>query len=157
MTMKVTYLSQLDKRWAAKKLGPGPLTIKSHGCTTTMISMMSYFVGKPMNPDQIAANVGWYTGPKYPAGPCLVLWSKLAIPGLKFAWRQQGFDKARIEKDLADPKMLVGLQVNGGKHWVWLLSKAGGDYNAADPLGGVRCQVFKKYKNITGSVHFKIA
>lgn len=156
--MKVTYLSQLDKRWSGNKLGPGPLTIGRYGCTTTVLSMMSFYVGKPMLPSSIASHVDWYTNASHPQGPGLILWPKLVIPGLQFIWRQQGLNMNRIVKDLADPKMLVGLQVNHGQHWVWLLGKTlfGNDFKCADPLGGVRCNVLDKYHNITGSVHFKI-
>jgi hypothetical protein len=155
--MKVTYLSQLDPRWAGNKIGPGPLKMGRYGCTTTMLSMMAFYAGHPILPDEIASHADWYTDASNPSGPCLVLWNKLNIAGLKFIWRQKGYDKARILKDLADPQMLVGLQVNNGQHWVWLLGKTWfGDYTAADPLGGIRCNVLKKYKNITGSVHFKM-
>lgn len=156
--MKVTYLSQLDPRWSKNLLGSGPLTIGRYGCTTTVLSMMSFWVGKPMLPPSIAANKGWYTDSNYPGGPGLILWNKLQIPGLKFKERVRAYDRAKILKDLADPKMLVGLQVNNGQHWVWLLSKVplSQDFYCADPNGGVKCKVFGKYHNITGSVHFEI-
>ena len=155
--MRVTYLSQLDKRWAGNNIGPGPLKMGRYGCTTTMISMMAFYVGNPILPDEIASHKNWYTDANYSAGPCLVLWDKLKIAGLQFTSRVRGFDKARVLKDLASPDMLVGLQVNNGKHWVWLLGKTWfGDFSAADPINGKRCNVLSKYKNITGSVHFKM-
>jgi len=147
-------LSQRDPRWANAHLGASNLLVGAYGCTTTVLSMFSDYFGCYLSPGEIAAHNSWYTS----AG--LVNWLKLAFAKMAFDWRQYGEDNARIDAALADPDRAVGLQVNGGKHWIACVRKvklANGttDYVAADPWTGRDCFAKLTYKNITGSVFVK--
>lgn len=144
-------LSQRDPRWAETNLGSSLLKMKDHGCTTTAESMLSDFFKGYMPPNVIAEHKNWYT----PNG--LRLWANADFPTMKWVWRQKGFDKEKINASLKDPKKAVILQVNNGKHWVVAIRKTifGNDYVCVDPWDGKKKDVFKTYKNITGSSHYE--
>lgn len=148
-------LCQRDPKWAAKKLGSGPMTIGQKGCTTTALSMGTDYFGKYMAPDKIANHPGWYTDKNHKDGPCLILWTKLVIPGVKFDLREFGQKDKNIQAALLDPKQVVLLQVNKGAHWVLAVHSLGnGDYIVADPWTGKDCDVKATYFNITGAAYF---
>lgn len=146
-------LSQRDPRWANAHLGASNLLVGAYGCTTTVLSMFSDYFGCYLSPGEIAAHNSWYT----PSG--LVMWTKLAFAKMAFTWRQYGENDAEIDAALADPDRAVGLQVNGGKHWIAATKKVmrGNihDYIAADPWTGRDCYAKLTYKNITGSFFVK--
>lgn len=145
------FLSQRDPRWAEKKLGASSLTIGRYGCTTTCCSMLSDYFGCYTSPDQIAAHKDWYT----PEG--LVLWIRFKFEKMKFTWRDYKRDDAKIKEALKDPNQAVILQVDNGSHWVVALSATwfGNSYMIADPWDGTKCDVIKRYKNITGAAFFQ--
>lgn len=84
---------------------------------------------------------------------------------MRFVWRGYGpagagkvsimTDFTPIFKAIENSKKRVILQVNNGAHWVKLVSIVDGAWIALDPLGGVTCDVFKKYKNVTGYAVFE--
>ena len=144
-------LSQRDLKWAALKLGQSPLTVGRYGCTTTCISMLSDYFGSYKDPGELATKVLKYTNEG------LILWSSVdAIPHMKFEKRLYGRNDDEIMNALKDPNKAIILQVNNGAHWVVALRKTilGKSYTVADPWSGDKCDVIKRYKNITGAAVF---
>jgi hypothetical protein len=144
------YECQRDPRWSQKRLGSSFLTIGRYGCTTTAISMLTDYFHCFLSPDQIAAQVSWYT----PQG--LILWQNMKFAKMKFDRRIYGRNDAAIRDSIAGPNKAVLLQVDNGSHWVVAVSKTlfGNDYVCIDPWTGTKCNVIAKYGNITGSAHF---
>lgn len=147
----LTLLSQRDKRWSEKKLGPSPLTVGRYGCTTTAICMGLGAFGFKVTPDQIAKDTKAYTKDG------LVIWQNLKLPGgFRMRARLQGRNDAAILASLRSPDEFVVLQVGNGSHWVLATGKTlfGNDYRIADPWSGDRSTACGRYKNVTGSAHF---
>jgi hypothetical protein len=146
----LNYLSQRDPKWANNKIGSSYLTIGKQGCTLTSVSMLSDLFGQCMFPDAIASHKDWFTSQG------LIIWTKLAIPGLAFQWRQYGRNDTKILAALKNPNAGVLLQVGSGSHWVVATKKVlfKNSYWCIDPWQGDVCDVIKRYKNITGSAFF---
>lgn len=146
----ITLLSQRDPRWAQKKLGNSPLTIGRYGCTTTAICMGLSAFGVAITPDVIASNSTSYTTDG------LILWTNLSLPRFKFLKRVNVRDDAAIKASLAASDEFVILEVNHS-HWVLALGNTlfGNDYKIADPWFGDKSTAVGRYKEITGSAHFK--
>lgn len=145
------YLSQRDPRWAATKLGGSALTVGRFGCTTTCLSMLSDYFGHWLDPASIAEHRDWYTK----GG--LVIWGKLAMPGMQHVGRLRYRSDTSIMRSLKNPNLAVMLEVNYGAHWVVAVRKTffGTDYLCIDPWTGKVCTAVGDYKNITGSAHFQ--
>lgn len=149
-------LSQRNPYWGSKKLGASSLTLAKFGCTTTCLSMLSDYFNCFMKPDEIAGHQDWYTRPGNPVGEGLVIWTKLGFRLMKFTWREYGRNDAEIQRALKDPDRAVMFQVNNGAHWVVGIRKTlfGNSYIVADPWDATKCDVIKKYHNITGMAFF---
>ena len=143
-------LSQRNPLWADKLLGASKLTIGRFGCTTTCISMLSEYFGKPVSPLQLASNANNYTIDG------LIIWKNLHIPGMKFVERIYTRDDAKIREALKNPLKAVILEVNNKSHWVVGIKPAliGASYIVADPWDATKCDVIKRYHNITGAAIF---
>jgi len=90
----------------------------------------------------------------------LLLWNSVKkVTNMIFEWRQYGYDQARIDKSLKDPKQACLLEFNlgEGKHWVVALRRIPftKTYWIADPLTGSK-KLSTKYGAVTGSAHFSI-
>lgn len=142
-------LSQLDLRWCNKKLGASSSTIGRFGCTTTSLSMISDYFSCYIPPDEIASNVHNYIGD-------LINWKALNFKNFKFEWRGYNRNDVKIKEALKDPNQAVLLNVNNGSHWVLALrpTLVGNSFIVADPLGGQKVDVIKKYKTIDGAAYF---
>ena len=143
-------LSQRNPNWAANKLGSSLLTIGRYGCTSTCISMLSDYFNCFKTPAEIAINKDWYTQDG------LIIWNKLNFTKMAFVERIYRRDDRTIQAALKDPNRAVILQVNNGQHWVVALRKTlfGNSYIVADPWDGTKCDVLKKYHDITGMAFF---
>lgn len=143
-------LSQRDLAWSSKFLGSSKLTVGRYGCTTTCVSMLSDYFGCYKSPLELAGNAKNYTKDG------LILWTNLTFAKMKFTLRANGRDDGMIQEALKNPNKAVMLQVNNGAHWVVALRKTlfGKSYIVADPWSGDRCDVIKRYHNITGMAFF---
>ena len=143
-------LSQLDPQWSKEKLGASTLTVGRYGCTTCCLSMISDYFGSYKDPVSLAHNVNNYTKDG------LVLWTNFKFPTMRFLRRTYKRNDQEIQEALKDKDRAVMLQVNDGAHWVVALRRSliGNSYIVADPWGGVKVDVIKKYRNITGAAFF---
>lgn len=143
-------LSQRDSKWSSQKLGASNLTVGRYGCTTTCISMLSDYFGCYASPLVLASN------PKNYTKDGLVIWGAFHFFTMKFEKRLFGRNDTAIQESLKNPRKAVMLQVNDGAHWVVAIRKTlfGNSYIVADPWNGDKCNVIKRYKNITGSAHW---
>lgn len=143
-------LSQRDLRWCNLKLGASSLTVGRFGCTTASMSMLSDYFKGYLSPDKIASNKKNYTKDG------LVVWEALKFPTMKFSGRVRTRDDRAIKAILKNPSRAVILNVNSGAHWVAALRPTlfGNSYIVADPWSGDKCDVLKRYKNITGFAYF---
>lgn len=121
------YFSQNDPRWADRVIGSGPYLMggrEGKGCTTSCISDASSYFGEEVDPRVLVRSLR-YTDKTHPLGPGLILWPSIGefFKTFKFEWRFRGYDRNRIEQGLKDPKRCVLLNVSGGAHWVFLLSR----------------------------------
>jgi len=106
-------LSQRDKRWAAKLLGPSKCTVYQFGCTTTAISMFSDWYKDFKDPGTLARTLTY-------TKDGLIIWQSIGkvFKKLQFKWRFYSHDKATIVGALASQNDCVLLNVDRGKHWV---------------------------------------
>lgn len=144
-------LSQRDPKWVSDKLGSSQLTLGKFGCTTTCISMLTDFFGCFQSPPQIAHNVYNYTKEG------LIDWHHLNFEKMKFTMRIRSTPgETVINNALKDPNQAIMLEVNNHSHWVLALRKTliGKSWIVADPWDGTKCDVLKKYHNITGAAVF---
>lgn len=147
------HLSQRDSRWSSFKLGASTLTVGRYGCTTTCISMLTSYFGVWHEPATLASNKSNYTRDG------LVLWEAMSknLKSMKFVERVYGRNDKKIQDSLKNPKTGVILQVDNGAHWILPIYKLPfvNDYICIDPWDGKYCRAISKYRNITGSAHFK--
>ena len=131
-------------------MGSSKLTLGKLGCTTTCISMLSDYFGCYRSPEELAHNANNYTK----SG--LVIWQNIIFNKMSIGWREYKRDDKKIQEYLKDPNKAVILQVDNGAHWVVALRKTlfGNSYIVADPWDGTKCDVIKKYHNITGAAYF---
>ena len=142
--------SQRDLRWAADKIGASNLTVGRWGCCLSSIAMVATYFGDDTNPSELAHNVANYTKDG------LIIWQNLRLPTMKFLKRTYGRDDNQIREAIKNPDTAVILQVNSGAHWVVALrgTLIGNSYIVADPWDGTKCDVLKKYHNVSGAAFF---
>lgn len=106
-------LSQRDKRWAAKLLGPSKCTVYQYGCTTTAISMFSDWYKDFKDPGVLARSLAY-------TKDGLIIWQSIGkvFSKLQFKWRFYSHDKRLITDGLSSKNDTVLLNVDRGKHWV---------------------------------------
>ena len=144
-------ISQRNPLWSSRRLGASQLTCGKFGCTTTSCSMLSSYFGCYRSPLELASDANNYTKEG------LILWTHLNFDKMKFSWRGYARDDSKIQEAIKNPNKAVMLQVNDGAHWVVALSKTwfGNSYTVADPWDATKCDVIKKYNNITGFAIFE--
>lgn len=141
-------LSQRDPRWSALRLGASQLIMGRYGCTTTDIAMI-----EGITPDILAKNPTLYTKDG------LVIWTAFnkVLKNVKFAWRDVGFDPAKVDAAIKAGKQAILFEVDNGAHWVAFDNeKYGRDYLSLDPWDATRIRTLAKYGNITKVVYFDI-
>lgn len=113
--------------------------------------MLSDYFQCYKSPSELAHNVNNYTKDG------LIIWKNLKFDKMKFASRDYGRNDRMIQQAIKDPNRAVILQVDNGAHWVTALRKTyvGNSYIVADPWSGDKCDVIKRYKNITGAAFFE--
>jgi hypothetical protein len=148
---KIDYLSQRDPRWATVKIGNTDTLVGRMGCLITCLSMLTQYFNCYQLPDEIAKNVKNFTADS-------IAWINLNFPTFSFRWREGSlFSEEPVDMDLIkaymkDPNKAVVLEVANHSHWVLALWETfDQDILAIDPWTGETCEVFKKYKNITGA------
>lgn len=126
--MALTFFSQNDNRWKNKYLGSSKSKVGGYGCTITSCACLGSWFNEIRTPLELASALNFTsTG--------LLYWKSIdkVYKKMRFEWRFYTFDKALIEKALADPDKVVLLQVDRGYHWVALVGKVLGQYRAVDP------------------------
>jgi len=120
------FFSQRDPRWSYLKLGKSPCTVYQYGCTTSCIADGGTYYGEEIDPGQLSKRLEYTsTG--------LLLWQSIGkvFKRMQFFWRFYTHDEKLISEALKHPNKVVLLNVDRGKHWVFLLGKV--------PLLGYRC------------------
>lgn len=114
--------------------------------------MLSSYFNCYKTPTEIAHNVHNYTKEG------LIIWENLNFEKMKFVTRIRWTPGENvINNALRDPDQAIMLEVNNHSHWVLALRKTliGKSWIVADPWLGDKCDVLKRYKNITGCAVFK--
>jgi GH25 family lysozyme M1 (1,4-beta-N-acetylmuramidase) len=142
--LAIKPLSQRDSRWSSHKLGYSYLTIGSHGCLITAISMILNWYGKSTAPAQLndaLVRVGGFTGAN-------LYWNAIAQvqPDIYLAKAIDCYYISaplhEIDALLADDvPVLVHVDFNLStptveQHWVLIVGKSGSDYIINDPWTG---------------------
>jgi GH25 family lysozyme M1 (1,4-beta-N-acetylmuramidase) len=139
--MAIKVLSQRNPEWFDIKIGDTNENLGGKGCLITCISMITDYVGKYLNPGELAQTLDF-------TPEVLLLWNSLPKGGLDFVYRFKNRDDLKIKKAFKDPDQFVVLQVNNN-HWVWLIGVKGG-YKVADPYYGDIIFLSKRKYRITG-------
>lgn len=151
--LAIKPLSQRDTRWSSHKLGYSYLTIGSHGCLITAISMILNWYGKSTDPAQLndaLVRVGGFTGAN-------LYWNAIAQvqPDIYLAKSIDCYyipaPLHEIDALLADDvPVLVHVDFNLStpaveQHWVLIVGKSGSDYIINDPWTGEQVSFRTKY------------
>lgn len=129
-------LTQRDPRWSKVKLGFSSLTIGSHGCTLTCITMLiNHIYGWSLRPDEVNTalkEVKAFDG-------AYVIWARipLAFTRLKFIKRVRNYNNLEVSLYVYGKRTPVLVEVYAGKigaprHWVLFI----GNRKAIDPWTG---------------------
>ncbi len=141
------YKQGKDAPWAEDKLGnKSELTIRTHGCALTCISMViSHFSEDPRTPSDMNAWLkrnggfedGW-EGSQY-LGEVVLNWPALASYGsgyvyTRFDWQAQPADLLLIQYYLGKGVPVIAeVKYRGAPHYVVLTGYEGGDFLMNDP------------------------
>ena len=141
-------LWQKDPRWKDKKLGNSYLTIGSHGCLNTCLSMIA-----KVNPDVFndrLKSVGGFVGAN-------IYWKMVSVayPYVEYLRAIDCyFDPVPLDEidNYLRQKITVLVHIDGNpatpqidQHWIQIVGKDGDDYIANDPLTGMRISFKKVY------------
>lgn len=122
-------LSQRDPRWSWKKIGNSNSTIGAYGCTITCIAMASDYFRCYHDPGWMAKYLKFLND--------LVIWQSIEkVCCFKFKWRYYKHDKPVFAEALINPKTVLLLNVQSGRHWVIATKKVWGGYWVVDPWTG---------------------
>jgi len=147
-TMKI--LGQQDHRWNNEKIGKTQFTIGKIGCLTTCISMaISKFTGDYPYPDQLSRIL------KYDNRGILSYNSDFSP--LKYVGRFNYLSIATVEKYANSTDKAVILQINNGAHFVIANRVENSKIIIYDPWLGDECEVYSRYKKVTGMRLFELA
>jgi hypothetical protein len=155
-------LSQRDKKWASEKIGKSKSTLGGNGCLITSLCMVlskfypergftHYYTPLEAARDWKYVAVAGDSDPKYLA------WTSINNSGMKFVWRNYGYQPDRLIEDpitkesdiefnvlkkyMKHPDYGVVLQVinsKGNQHWLAGVGKAVLNWAANDPWYGIR-------------------
>lgn len=134
-------LSQTNLKWCDILIGKSNESVGRKGCLITCISMITEYIGRYINPGELAQNLDFTSG-------ALLIWSSVSRVGLDFVYRFYVRDDVKIKKAFDNPDQFVVLQVNNN-HWVWLIGIRGG-YKVADPYYGDVIYLSRRRYRITG-------
>jgi hypothetical protein len=128
--------SQLDQRWAGKKIGMTNLLIKDYGCTVSCLADAVNDFGGFLTPYGVAKALDFTSEGK-------ILWNSISKIGMKFIWRGPVYDSSKVNAALNNPnknqRILLELSIPGSelRHWVLANKLINiGKYQVRDPLGG---------------------
>lgn len=159
-TQTMLSLSQKDSRWRLVLLGASRMTVGAYGCTTTGLSIISYYAHQFIDPGTFARMSELYTGVNHSMGPGLVLWAQFTklLKNIKSISRHYVNDPEMIQEAINNPSKMPMLQVYTGinrypEHWVVPIRPLeGGDYWIMDTLDGQEKSLLSEYRSITGFV-----
>ena len=134
-------LSQMFSGWHDILIGKTNETVGRKGCLITCISMITDFIGRYVNPGELAQLLDF-------TDSALLYWNSVTKAKLDFVYRFYYRDDVKIKKAFNDPDQFVVLKVNNN-HWVWLIGMSGG-YKVADPYYGDIIYLSKRKYKITG-------
>ncbi|MCP4536529.1 MAG: hypothetical protein GY832_05230 [Chloroflexi bacterium] len=137
----VPFFWQGDSRWGSNKLGNcSGLTIASHGCAMTSVSMIFKYFGVNVDPGSLNTWLKNHCGYLYQdsqgvwrCGGCLIVWATAANYSSKVSGGTKlgkNWNRLRSELDKGNP-VVVG--VNNGKHYVVVTGYSGNTYYINDP------------------------
>lgn len=144
------FFSQNDPRWKKEKIGNSKLLLGDYGCTTCCIADASSFFKELKTPLEIAQSDMYTTSG-------LVLWQKIGrvFKTFEFETRFYTYNKKLINDAFLHPRKVVLLNVNYGKHWVFLVgSSLLAGYKCSDPYPYPA--VMKRYSNIVGGAILRL-
>jgi len=109
----MTYYSQNNSMWKNVKIGKSNSTLGSYGCTIDCIADGGSWFGEDIRPDVLARKLDFMVDK--------VIWSSIGnvYKKMKFLWRFYDANTKLIDEALNDPRKVVMLNIQGGKHWVF--------------------------------------
>lgn len=137
----ITVIRQGDPRWGNVRLGYSNSTMRRYGCTTSDMCMaLEKLRGYFCNPGNAARH--WRYNRRGE-----ILWKATDFKGMRFMWRGYGHDSKVVERAANSDIAAVILEVNHGKHWVYVESVSDtGVMHIIDPIDGKRKILPAKYK-----------
>jgi hypothetical protein len=108
------YNSQRDPKWRNVQIGKSPVTVGSHGCTITSISMGGTWYGEYRTPGELAQTLSFT-----PDGR--ILWASIArvYRTMRFLWREYKNNQPMFAEALKNKDKVLLLNVDRGYHWVF--------------------------------------
>lgn len=141
MILAISPLSQRDTRWASQRLGTvNGITIGSHGCVITAMSMMATYYRHPITPDQLndflTNNHLYYDGDLFVNGSITRLFSDIKFDRVVFCETAPApISEVKQYLDLGKP-IVVALINQGIKHYILVIGHEGDRIFANDPWQG---------------------
>lgn len=133
-------MAQDDPLWAGDDLGeqPGGETIGEAGCLLTVLCCaVREAYGRDLWPPQLNQLLA-LEGTPFQDDDLLIEWGRAVgmFPAFDDALKENKSYTAQELADLLNEGWLVGLRVQGGAHFVYLVEVMGDDLDVQDPLGG---------------------
>lgn len=145
----ITPLAQIDSRWSSVKIGNSNASLGRYGCTITSLCMLlEKLRGYAGSPPDAARH--WKFNRK-----AEILWNSTNFKGMKYITRgyYPDYDKIREYVEATDRGAIM--EVNHGKHWVYVEKIDGKKISIIDPIDGKRySELPSKYK-FTGYALFE--
>lgn len=141
MILPITPLSQRDTRWASQRLGTvNGITIGSHGCVITSMSMMANYYNHPILPNQLndflTSNRLYYDGDLFVNGSITKLFSDIKFDKVVFCDTTPA-PVGEIKKYLDAGKPVVVALINQGiRHYILVVGYEGERIFVNDPWQG---------------------
>ncbi len=142
--------SQIDPRWGRTTIGYTPFRIEKWGCTLTSLCMLltKFYPELVYLPSEAAKEWVYDEQAK-------IVWTKSKFPGIKFVYRDFGYNKSKVVEFATNSGKGVLLEVNGN-HWVAVEGMENGKYIICDPLDGKIYHGLPSKYQITGSARFEM-
>lgn len=114
----MNFFSQNSPEWRNTLIGKSDKTVGAYGCTISCVADGSSYFQEEATPGVLAKKLSFT-----PSG--LLIWSSIGkyFKTFQFEWRFYSFDKVRIDEALKDPKRVCLVNVDKGKHWVFVVGR----------------------------------
>lgn len=142
----MVYFSQNDPRWRNVRIGQSNVTLGTHGCTIDCIADASSWFCEEKRPDALAQKLLFTKDGR-------IIWSSIGgfFRTFTFEWRFYKYEEARILEALKNPNKVVLLNISGGAHWVFGISKVPLlGYRVSDPFPYPAKKRFVSSRDIVG-------